>query len=1101
MTVPNVPRDESGRLAALRAYNVLDSPPEAGFDDLAGLAAHACDASIALITFIDAERQWFKSRLGLSLQQTPRALSFGGHTILSSDVLVVPDATADDRFAGNFLVAGDSHVRFYAGAPLLTPDGHAIGALEVMDHEPRQMLPPQEQALRALARQVIAQLELRQQRRQLVDSQAQLVNAFQNAPVALAINRWSDRTFVDINPAFANLVGWSREEVKGRTSDELRLLDPDVVGPIRSRLAAQHGLHDTEVSIHTRLGEVRHVLAGTSLVELGGEPHAVTTLVDVTERKRAEEAEREQRTRLAAIIEHEPECVKLVDRSGRLLEMNPAGLAMLEVGSLAEAQEQDLIEYLLPQYRPAFGELHQRVLMGETATLEFEIQGKRGTRRWLETHAGPLRDATGEVQALLGITREITTRKQDEARIQQLNRVYVVLSEINEAIVRERNQHGVLTAACRIAVERGQFRMAWIGLLDDRDAQLRIAAHAGATEDTLQIVEALVAADDCAFTMHALHTGRHGVCNDIASDPRAETWRDAALARDYRAMASLPLKAGARVIGTFNLYSDIPEFFNQDEQRLLDELAADISFALEIHEREVARQRVDLALRESEERFRQLAENIQEVFWMTDPAMSEMLYISPQYERIWERSTASVYHAPEAWIDAVHPDDRARVTEAVGVLRSRGEFDETYRIVQPNGTVRWIRDRAYPVRSTDGTIVRLVGTAEDITERRELEEQFRQAQKMEAFGQLAGGVAHDFNNVLTVIRGYGSMLTMSPETSPETRDAAREIVEASERAANLTRQLLAFSRRQIMQPRLVNVNEIVTAFSRMLQRILGEDIELLLNLHPEPLTAHADPGMLDQMLMTLVVNARDAMRDGGRLTIETSVRVVADDDLRGTPGVKAGRYVVLTISDTGVGVAKEHLPRLFEPFFTTKKLGKGTGLGLATVFGIVSQHRGSIQVESELGSGTTVRVCLPLLDEDAASIEEDDDGVTLGGSETILVVEDESSVRALTRTVLERAGYQVYEAAHGREALRVWDEHRGSIQLLLTDIVMPEGLNGRELAARLQASSPGLKVVFTSGYSVDIAGRELTLEIGQNFIQKPSSPEHLLRTVRRCLDS
>lgn len=292
-----------------------------------------------------------------------------------------------------------------------------------------------------------------------------------------------------------------------------------------------------------------------------------------------------------------------------------------------------------------------------------------------------------------------------------------------------------------------------------------------------------------------------------------------------------------------------------------------------------------------------------------------------------------------------------------------------------------------------------------------------------------------------------------------------------------------------MQPRDVDLNESVTSLTKMLERIVGEDVRVQLNLHPRPLVIRADAGMLDQVLLNLVVNARDAMPGGGRLLIETGVKVFTEEEAAAIPDASPGRHPCLRISDTGCGIAPENLARICEPFFTTKDPGKGTGLGLATVFGIVKQHGGSLTVESELGNGTTSQIVLPAAK--AAGRTPDEIAVKptpRGGTETILLVEDEPSVRMLTRVVLERAGYQVVEAAHGVEALELWQQHRGNIQLLLTDIVMPEGVSGRELATRLRADDPTLGVIFTSGYSAEIAGRELSLKAGQDFVQKTGFP-------------
>ena len=1097
--------DEARRLAALRQYSLVDLSPERAFDDLTALAARICEAPISLISLVDERRQWFKSKIGLSFRQIPRDISFCRYTILQPDIFIVPDAAQDERFAGDPLVTGRAHIRFYAGAPLLTRDGQALGTLCIMDRVPRQLKPSQQEALSALSRQVMAQLELHRNTRELAESDTRLFQVLRSCPVALAINRMSDGTFVDVNSVFSRVVGWTREDVIGHTASELHIVEEETAAQLRSRLETVSSLLDTETAIRARGGEIRKVLLSTALVDLHGGLHAITTFVDITERKRAEDELREKHTQLQTALDMAKMGVWLWDfRSDEVHTIQGRG----PVSGLPESCH--------PKTGSAFFALvhpEDRALVAQTVEhaksvgdydTEFRIVLPDGTLRWVAARGQCVRDAKGAAVCLAGVDRDITEQRRAEQRIRQLNRVYSVLSDINQTIVRESNPRTMLSEACRIAVENGQFRMAWIGLRDAPKQPIRVVAHAGATDDTLEILHSMFESDsqggNCVFTSQTLQTGRHGVCSDLAHDPRAASWRNLALQRGYRGMASLPLKAGERVIGIFNLYAGEPDFFDARELHLLDELAMDISFALEVYGRETERVRVEQGLRESEERFRQLAENIQEVFWMT--ANKQVIYVSPAYERIWGRTRASLYESPRSWLDAIHPDDRAQVMRAAKTVQTGGGYDETYRIQRPDRAVRWIHDHAYPVRGAQGEIVRIVGTAEDITEQRQLEEQYRQAQKMEAIGQLAGGVAHDFNNLLTVIRGYGSLLLMGAQTPAETAVAAQEIVRASERAANLTRQLLAFSRRQVMQPRSLDLTETVTSLTTMLQRILGADVHLQLKPYQSPLMTHADAGMLDQVLMNLVVNACDAMPNGGRLLIETTEKSFTEEQAAAIPDARPGRYVSLRVTDTGSGISPENLPRIFEPFFTTKQAGKGTGLGLSTVFGIVKQHCGWIQVDSEVGRGTTFQIFLPAAEETVESrTEEIVKAEPLGGTETILVVEDEPSLRMLTRAVLEPHGYRVLEAASGVDALRVWEEHKGSIQLLLTDIVMPEGISGLELATRLRKYRPDLRVIFTSGYSADIAGGQLHLQEGQNFIQKPSSPQQLLETVRRCLDS
>jgi PAS domain S-box-containing protein len=513
------------------------------------------------------------------------------------------------------------------------------------------------------------------------------------------------------------------------------------------------------------------------------------------------------------------------------------------------------------------------------------------------------------------------------------------------------------------------------------------------------------------------------------------------------------------------------------------------------------RKHAETAMRQSEERFRQVVENIQEIFWMLDAQSGQVLYVSPGYEKIWGRACQALYQSPAAWLEAIHPFDREEMPHGSTANSGFHQYDREYRIIRPDGTVRWIHDRAFPIHDASGEVYRIAGVAEDITERRQIEERLRQSQKMEAIGQLAGGVAHDFNNILAAVMMEVELSGKVKNLPQAAREGLQIIGTAAERAAALTRQLLLFSRRQVMQPCRADINEIVTNIAKLLQRILGEDIKIELHLHPGPLTAHADPTMLDQVIMNLAVNARDAMPKGGRLVIETSTRDITEDDVRTNPDASTGQHVCLSVSDTGMGMTDDVKAHLFEPFFTTKKPGKGTGLGLATVFGIVKQHRGWTRVYSELAQGTTFRIFLPALGAAHEMPASSHPGsAPRGGPETILLVEDEISVREITRRMLERHGYTVLEAVSGVDALRVWDEHEDRIQLLFTDLVMPGGIGGRELAEELRRRRPALKAVFTSGYSAELAGSSMCPLDSQNFIQKPASLTQILAIIRKCLD-
>jgi PAS domain S-box-containing protein len=427
------------------------------------------------------------------------------------------------------------------------------------------------------------------------------------------------------------------------------------------------------------------------------------------------------------------------------------------------------------------------------------------------------------------------------------------------------------------------------------------------------------------------------------------------------------------------------------------------------------------------------------------------------------------------------------------------EKEET--VVFPNGQKRTVLTTKVPFRNSQGQICGLVGTGRDVTERKQLEEQLRQSQKMEAFGQLAGGVAHDFNNLLTVIQGNVALLQLQEPLNPDQAGGLVEIAKAAERAANLTRQLLTFSRRQLFQPKPLDLNEVVANTSKMLQRLIGEHISLETHFAPGGAPIKADRTMMEQILINLAVNSRDAMTKGGRLVIQTAPAVLSKADAQANPKARPGLFIRLSITDTGCGIAPKEMERIFEPFFTTKEVGKGTGLGLATIFGIVAQHHGWIEVESKVNAGTTFHIYLPRLAESEKSQTEFSRAPEVrGGNETILLVEDEAPVRALARTLLERKGYHVIEADSGLSALQIWQEQRDAIDLLLTDMVMPEGISGRELAARLLAEKPGLKVIYSSGYTDDMLGENSPLRNNPNFLEKPFSSHKLLKQVRDCLD-
>jgi two-component system cell cycle sensor histidine kinase/response regulator CckA len=391
----------------------------------------------------------------------------------------------------------------------------------------------------------------------------------------------------------------------------------------------------------------------------------------------------------------------------------------------------------------------------------------------------------------------------------------------------------------------------------------------------------------------------------------------------------------------------------------------------------------------------------------------------------------------------------------------------------------------------------------DVTERQRLEAQLRHAQKLESVGRLAAGIAHDFNNLLTVVQGHTGLLRSDPATTPAMKDSVQGIAQAAERGIKLTSQLLAFSRRNVLELRPLDLNEVLTGLSNLLPRTLGEDITYQFQYASDLPLIHADRGLIEQVFMSIAVNARDAMPRGGQLMVSTALVDIDEGYVeRHLLDSRLGQFVCLTISDTGCGMDQMTLSRLFEPFFTTKEFGKGTGLGLATVYGIVRQHQGWVEVRSQLGQGTSFKIYLPpATGSEVAASAPAKEPVRLQGNETILVVEDEPPVRWIIKDVLTHYGYNVIEAGNGVEALALWHQHHADIRLLLTDMVMPVGLGGQELAEKFTSQEPALKVIFISGYSLQVAGKGFTRTDDLNFLQKPFDGAKLARAVRQCLDA
>ncbi len=507
-----------------------------------------------------------------------------------------------------------------------------------------------------------------------------------------------------------------------------------------------------------------------------------------------------------------------------------------------------------------------------------------------------------------------------------------------------------------------------------------------------------------------------------------------------------------------------------------------------------ARKRLRRKLERSEERYRNLVENLNDVVFMLD-LEARIQYISSAIEK-YGYSVDEVVGRP--FFRFVHPADVERLLEGLRDTLAGGIESREFRAYDKQGRVRHVRTSVRPLE-IGGSLEGVTGVLVDLTDRKRIEDQLRASQKMEAVGQLAGGVAHDFNNLLTVIDSYAELAAAELRESDPIREDLVQIRDATRRASSLTRQLLAFSRKQVMEPEVLDLGEVIAGLESMLRRLLGEHIEISVRLQERLSCVKADLSQIEQVIVNLAVNARDAMPTGGELTLSTA-EIELDGDRSGEAGgVEPDRYVALSVGDTGRGMDTETLERIFDPFFTTKEQGKGTGLGLSTVYGIVKQSGGQIRVESEPGRGTTFEVLLPRVDGPPRPGRRSSVPARIAGGETVLVVEDERMVRRIAERVLSASGYRVLSAANAGEALLICEQHEGGIDLVLTDVVMPQ-MSGDRLAERLAERWPRIRVLYMSGYTGDEIAQHGSLNPEAHFVSKPFTASELARKVRAALD-
>jgi two-component system, cell cycle sensor histidine kinase and response regulator CckA len=837
-----------------------------------------------------------------------------------------------------------------------------------------------------------------------------------------------DGRITDANDCFLQLTGYTREDLahdrinwRAMTPPEYAQRDQDGL-----RQIAMTGVcAPFEKEYIRRDGTRLPILLGAALLE-NSSAEGVCYIIDVSDRKRMEVELVRERNLLRTLLDHIPDYIYVKDKSARYLTNNRANLDLMGLRSPEEALGKTVFDFFPREIAQPYDEADQMLFAMGRPILDREepTTDRNGLERWLLTTKVPLRDPSGDITGLVGISRDITERKRAEAVLaSERNLFRSILDNLPLCVyVLDHEQRCLLNNCTHVRL---------LGLESDADARGRRFS---------ELNSRATSGSEATDIASVLETG-------VPIIDREQTVVDPAGRVRIHLASKVPLLGtDGKPQGVIGISQDITE--RQQAREQIEKLAAFPRF----NPNPVFAFSAEGDLTYSNA----AAQSLTQLLGKTHPAE-----ILPAFSATLVRDCA------------VHGQPNLRLETRLG-----------------ERTVSW---SFFP--TTSGVVHCY---AADITERLALEAQLRQAQKMECIGQLAGGVAHDFNNLLTVIQGHASLL-LGETMKPLMHESAQQIAHASERAANLTRQLLAFSRRQMMQPKSLDLNEVVGSVAKMLQRVLGEHIHVNVGSASNLPSIHADPGMIEQVLLNLAVNSRDAMPKGGQL--EISLRAVSvDRDSTGYPvDARPGAFVALTVTDTGCGIPAQDLERIFEPFFTTKDVGRGTGLGLATVYGIVKQHHGWISVASEVGCGTSFDLFFPATERQTTP-QLPTRAAMCGGSECILLVEDEDALRELVHCVLETYGYTVIAAPNGRRAFDLWKENAAKIDMLLTDIVMPDGVTGMDLAESLKQEKPDLRVLFSSGYSSDIIGKDFVLADGMNFLQKPYNPQALAQTVRDCLD-